>query len=296
MGKILSIEFVTPKRRPYTIQYALDDQSKFIYLLSQRFRNLEIDETIAEREALLHNEQFGTTEEERVDFLKNAQKTANSWSLIAVAVSALPLLVPRPSTIELLLPIIFPFVLLVVCFRSKGSITVFAPAKSGLPNIALGLFFGPMLYMLGAIFKNSILDYHHLLPPLLVIGLIYGGILYGCIRTSPKPLLTRSGLWIIISMLSFFYAIGSVIWTNRTFDRGEPVTRRAVILNKRWSASAFVFYDYYVKVNDWQPPAKPVDIELDRALYDRYQPGDSLLITVRPGFWGARRVEVVSEE
>ncbi len=294
MEKSISIEFVAPQRRPYTIQYTLDDQPAFIHILHQRLSDLEMEEFHAAKERIFTDEQFGSTEEERVVFLQKARVRANSWSLVAVIVSALPLFLPQPTVEELILPIVVPFVLLAVSLLSKGSILLFSPVKALLPNIALGLILGPSLLMFGAIFNNILIDNLPLVTPMLVIGVLYAGILVSVsMRQKPKPKLREGGFWLMIYIMTLFYTISVVIWTNRMFDQGPITLHRVEVLSKRSEVHAIVFYDYYAKVNDWLPFAEPLEIELDHALYKSCQPGDSLLLTVRPGFWGARWVENV---
>lgn len=299
MDKTISIEFVAPQSRPYTIQYTLDNQPTFIHILHQRLSDLEMEEFHTTKERIFSNDQFGSTEEERVDFLQKARKRANSWSLVAVIVSAVPLFLPHPTMIELLFPMAVPFVLLTVSLLSKGSILVFSPVKALLPTIALGIIFGPLLFALSAVFNNMLLDNMPLVKPMLVIGVLYAGILVSVsMRQNPKPKLREGGFWLVIYFMTLLYTLSVVLWTNRMFDSGPSTQHRVEVLSKRSEVHAFVFYDYYAKVNDWLSFAEPLEIELDRALYQVCQPGDSLILTVKPGFWGARWVEklVMSEE
>jgi hypothetical protein len=146
--------------------------------------------------------------------------------------------------------------------------------------------------MFSAAMKIILLEYAPLAMPTLVIWILYAGILFFVsFRQKPQPKLHGWGLGLFIFVFALPYALGVAIETNSVFDQNPSTQHRVEALSKRSMEKAFVFHDYYVTVNDWQSPTEPMEIELDRALYENCEPGDTLQLNVKPGFWGARWIK-----
>lgn len=100
--------------------------------------------------------------------------------------------------------------------------------------------------------------------------------------------------WIVLAVLSFFYAYGSIIMINSALDFRSPQKYQAAILDKSSHYDRYTdsqnnmakHYHYYLTLSSWGPVNKEQVTEVEKSLYQRVQINDSIEVKLYRGTLG----------
>lgn len=232
--------------------------------------------------AILQDERYGTTEEERAARLKTA-KVVNGV-LVGVSIVLCILLVALRQYFTLVFPLVVasPFYLLLIMRFFNGLIQLHARNDQAAPSGLFSLLIVLIAPCLIAFANFDVYEYTNI--PIYVIPAFVLALLLVVLGWQLLPPVGNKRIGIILSLVAgcIAWAYGSVIAVNCGYDTSVPEQHRAQVYDKRVSRGS-KSTSYYLSVTPWLTGAAE-EISVGRSMYDDVALGDSITIYLQKGY------------
>lgn len=249
--------------------------------LSKNYSNLDFVQAKQEKEAILNNEEFGWTTEQREENLIKAHKTAKILNFIGTLIGCWTIFLANPYEYAIIASITFPIVCLIALKYFNGLIRIDERKDSIYPTIFLGFFVASAGLCLRALLDYNIFDYSNIWMPSILISLIF--IAFLTIGNKAfKFNQTKDSITILgLSILMFGYGYGAVVTLNCMYDKSEPEIYDATILRKTVSSGKST--TYYFELTPWAKQTEKEYISVSKELYNKLEQNDKVNIYFMKG-------------
>lgn len=249
--------------------------------LTEHFSDLDLVQTIQEKEEILNNEAFGWSTEQREEKLIKAQKITKILNWTGGIIGAWILILPNPYEYAIIASIVFPIICVVVLKFSGGLIRINERKDSAYPSIFIAILTTSMGLCIRALLDYEIFDFSRIWAPSILISLSFTAVLiFGNKEfkfNTAKDFLTIIGF----TAFTFAYGYGAVVTLNCTFDKSESETFHASIMSKRISHGKHT--SYYFELSPWGKRKEVEEVSVPKPLYDRLETNDKVRIYLMKG-------------
>jgi hypothetical protein len=257
------------------------DSDDFIKAFTALFTDLDATDLEAAKEALLHDEQLGPTEEQRLGVFQKAKRTVLAYNIIGFILILFEILLPDHSGMWLAL--IYPLIGLPLLWFSKGLIKFWAdPRSSPYPSILLGFTPSCFVLLFHSLLTSDLLDTSHLWLPAILCSAILSLLIYkaGIIIAIRKI----SSEIIIILLVALPYGFGFTYQVNGARDTSHYYVYEASVVQhykvKGKSTS------YFVTLGPWGPRTAEHSVEIGGTLFSQIHTGDTVEVVLHQGLLG----------
>lgn len=249
--------------------------------LSENYADLDIVQANQEKEEILSNEEFGWTTDQREYRLIKAQKAAKTLNWSGGIIGTWTLFLANPYEYAIIASIAFPIICLIVLKYFNGIIRIDERKDTAYPTIFWAIFTACMGLWLRGLLDYSILDYSKIWTPSILIALTYIALFTIGNRefkfNKAKDYLTIIGF----SIFMFGYGYGAVVTLNCMYDKSEPKTFNATILDKRISSGKST--TYYLELTPWGQQKEIDEVSVSKDLYNNLNKNDKVNIYYMQG-------------
>lgn len=281
--------FLVPKngRKALQIPTGLERAKELHQWVRARFDNTNTLQELEDTKAILSDERYGQTQDDRWLNLKRAKGIANAGSANGLALMIWGMFYPQPYEWVMIILLIAPWVAVFGTWYSRGLIRLTAKKGSGYPTLIL-LMLLPAGGLLYAVLRDySIYDF----PARGWIELIAATLLASamCVIACAKSIAPEESKGLIVFfvvVMSAAYSFGVVVFINCFYDRSEPEVWRAQVLQKHYSTGNYgTVSDYYLNLSAWGKFNKGEDVQVSKKVYNDVNNGDTVNIFLRQGRW-----------
>jgi hypothetical protein len=249
--------------------------------LSENYADLDIVQANQEKEEILSNEEFGWTTDQREYRLIKAQKAAKTLNWSGGIIGTWTLFLANPYEYAIIASIAFPIICLIVLKYFNGIIRIDERKDTAYPTIFWAIFTACMGLWLRGLLDYSILDYSKIWTPSILIALTYIA-LFTIGNKEFKFNKAKDYLTIIgFSIFMFGYGYGAVVTLNCMYDKSEPKTFNATILDKRISSGKST--TYYLELTPWGQQKEIDEVSVSKDLYNNLNKNDKVNIYYMQG-------------
>lgn len=244
------------------------------------FPDLDELDRLADRRAILAEEEYGFTEADREAFLERARKVAGSTVGVAMVVSFWAGFLPRPFTWAMGAASCLPFAALAVGFLHRGLVRLWGSKESAHPHVGLAIVLPS--FALGA---RAVMEFHLVsIAPVVAPSLLAGAVMSACILAVFRE--TRSSLRPLLVAVALGLASGAAlaVQANGLLDSGTPVVHEVRVLGKQVSRGKTTTWS--VRLAPWGPRRHAASTTIGRDLFDRIEVGGTVSVHEKPGALG----------
>ena len=250
--------------------------------LSSNYHDLDVLNAEEERIAILSNEEFGFTEEQRGERLATARKVAIVINWLGGFVGAWALFYPQPYEYAILACILMPFLSIGVLLFFKGMISIDDHKGSAYPSVFLGFLFSSMGLALRALFDFTIFAYAPLMKIVVPLWVLIAIVVLMNGRSKSK----QSGMVKFFSMFGLAlvvlcYSYGSVVTINCFYDTSSSEIYPAKVIDKRTTSGKTT--TYYLKLSPWGPQSEEDEIDVAKDFYIETEVNDHVTVYLNHG-------------
>lgn len=284
LDQFVIIESNNKQKKKIKVSTYFEKVNEITEWLSENYQDLNTVEAKQEKEAILKNNEFGWTTEEREKKLNKAHKTAKilNWTGVLIGIATLFIAPPYEDTI--IAAVLFPIICLIILKKSNGLIRIDDKQKSVYPTIFLSILAPSSGLCLKAVIGYNIFDYSKTLVPSLLITLIYIVALTSNNDEFKYKNINDYLSRLCLSIFIFCYSFGSVINLNCIYDKSEPEIFKTTILNKRISSNEST--SYFLKLTPWGEQKEIDEVSVSKDLYNRLKKNDQVKIYFMNGQFG----------
>lgn len=248
------------------------------------FPDLDYKEAEESFQEVLQNNNFGFTEQERLDRFDKVKRITIILNWSGGIAAAWAFFWPQPYEIAILAVAIIPLLALVALKLYRGLVRIDEKKNNAFPSVFAALFLPAMALMLRALMDYNIFEYNRMWILVVPIGIGLTALML--IGQNEFDWQKRRDVFsaVGLAILAFVYAYGLVISTNCTFDNRSATAFDSQILNK--SISRGKTTTYYFELAPWGPQPEVTDAEVDRETYEQLEVGDSVEVLLLKGRWG----------
>jgi len=282
LAKYILIVPLDPQKKPLRISQQIQHKNELLQWLSHRFADIDVLEANEEQQAMLENEAFGASAEEREQHLKRARKVARIVNGAGIVSAAWFFFMGRPYDISLFVLMLFPVLALAVLARFRGLIRINPPQKSLYPNLTWSFLYPCLSLCLRAIIDFHIFRYNDVwLPCILIAAMLLAALLL--VRRGDFNYRKAKDYISIasISLLLFAYSYGLVISLNCEYDASQPERYTARVLDKHVTKGKSTTYT--LNLSPWGPQQKEDQVDVSSRFYDKVSVNDEVLIRYKKG-------------
>ncbi len=245
-----------------------------------------MEEVDKEKEKLLQNSKYGSTEEIRKKTLEQASLTSHVLNLLGCIIGVLSYFDVFVDWL-VLLAWFYLAAIVIYSFWYKGLIVI-GPTNKESPYEShfLGLFIGAMWLMFLS-FDFNIIDYSYAL----YLTLIFSAIIMILVFFATKELKGESAIYKIVNVFSVSLSLGCfvfglIISYNCIYDSSEKAVAyyETVVVNK-YNTGGKDSQDI-LSVNPWGDEKEENDVLVDKETFDKVNAGDTVGIYVENGAFG----------
>ncbi len=275
------IEPLDKSKKRLKISRYTERRYEIMHWLSDRYPDLEEQDTFDEEQEILNDPNIGWTREIREEKLSRARRTSKIINWVAGLTSVWGFFYPTPYHLAMLTAIVVPLIALIAVKLSDGLIKADEREGSAYPTVAYGFILPSCCLLLRALLDFDILDYSNLWPITIIISLAFLVLLFA---KQKKFTFKKKSDYLIVPLLGLFvfmYSFGTVVHINCYYDHSEPKHYTAEILSKRISSGKTK--TGYFKLSPWGNQKEADEVSVGKNLYKRLEVGDSVQIYLRNG-------------
>lgn len=258
--------------------------------LSENYSDLDIVQANQEKEEILNNEEFGWTTEQREMKLIKAHKAAKILNWTGGLIGAWTFFLANPYEYAIIASVAFPIICLIILKHFNGLIRIDERKDTAYPTIFWAIFAASLGLCLRGLLDYSIFDYSKIWTPSILIALTYIALLTIGNKefkfNKAKDYLTIIGF----SIFMFGYGFGAVVTLNCMYDKSEPKTFNATILDKRISSGKST--TYYLELTPWGQQKEIDEVSVSKDLYNKLDKNDKVNIYFMKGHFDIPWFEV----
>ena len=286
---IYLIPKTTVAKRIKISQY-IGKKREFHQWLNTNFQDVETLESEQDVEAILANEAFGRTMEEREDQLKRARRVAQTLNIMAGILALTLFFYPVYYELTTLLALVFPIFILISLHMFKGLIHIDQKKNSGYPTLAYSIIFPSVTLALRSLLDFDILEYKNLWLSATVITVVVSLALFTATNEIKFKKKGDFATVFFVMAFVFVYAYGGVVNYNCLYDTSQPEPYVSEVVDRRVSTGKTT--SYYVEVAPWGPVTATDEVSVTEDLYNQLAVGDAVNIYLMEGKLGIPWFEI----
>jgi len=244
------------------------------------FRDLDAEHYQADLEAILANDEYGYTLEERQAFLGRFLTVAKWINMAGAGVLLWVLLYPNPYEWAIWTALLAPLSALVAGIVSRGLVRPLAAGSVAAPNVAATMLGVPAILALRAGLDWNLLDLSTVWAPVAVGMVACAAACLASFRASRRNPTHLA----VLALVCAAYAYGATIALNGLLDGGTAKAYRAQVLRKHISTGKHT--SYLVELGPWGPRTEAKEVDVDEQIYDALGARDPAEVYVMPGRLG----------
>ena len=279
--------FVEPRdkeKKRIKISKYIGGYSEILIWLSERYPDLEEENTLKEEQEILNDKTIGWTREVRDEKLSKARQTAKLINWAAGITAAWTFFYPIPYQYSILTAMIIPIVALFIVKFFKGLIRIDDKKGSAYPSVIYAFIYPSFGIMLRSLLDYEIFDYENVWLLTIAIAVCF---LFLLLFKQNEITFKKKMDFVTVGSLSLFlfaYSFGVVIHYNCYYDESESEYFTAKVLNKRVSSGKST--TCYLKLSTWGPQKNVEEVSVGKDLFKRTEIGEQVNIYFRQGKLG----------
>ncbi len=278
--------FIVLKKGDRSIQLPqyLERREELIGWFQEKYEDVDERDKANETEALLDNDQFGLTREDRASRLATAKRI----SYIATGAGALlffwALFDPEPFDLIMIILLAAPWIAVYITWYYKGLMKLYKTKSSPYPSLVYLIFLTILAALVTVLNAYSLYAFgQHAWSLLLGITLTVTVIsITACrqaIATSGKVL-----VYGIVFAIAGMYSYSLLIFSNCRYDRSFDHAYHVKVTHKRISSGKST--SYYLSLSPWGKYADGNELSVSKSFYNQVNTHDDLTVFLRKGQWG----------
>jgi hypothetical protein len=267
------------------------DAHLIIQWLATHYNDLDILEGDEEERQVLRNDEFGITEESRLQRLNQARKVSKIvnggvWVLLVWLLAF-----PRYYAYGITICCLYPLIAIFVTLSYRGLISPDEYKNSKIPSTGIAFILPGFILALRVLMDFTILMH----PPWLWVAVVIISIVFSFLyilpsfRLTSKPIRFYATAFLMV-LLNLFYSYGVIIAANCMLDNSVPAQYETTVSGKRVSTGKQT--TYYLALNPWRTLAEAQEVKITRAEYESIQKGDSIVVTEHAGYLTIPWIEI----
>jgi len=263
----------------------LERRKELIGWFEEKYEDIDARECDTETQALLENDEFGFTREDREGRLQAARKIDTVSSVAGFVFFFWALFIPRPYEVVMIGLFIMPWVAVYITWYYKGLMRLYKKKRSPYPSVVLLMWFTIL-----SVFLSCLRDFHLYGFEKNAWSLLIGGSLLGtaicvmacrkAIASSTKKILTYG----CIVVMAGLYSWSLLVFSNCYYDRSEPQVYNVHVTHKRIYHGKST--SYYVSLSPWGKFADGKEVSVSKSFYTEVVDGDPVQVYLKKGKWG----------
>ncbi|MBI1307715.1 MAG: hypothetical protein GC181_14015 [Bacteroidetes bacterium] len=269
-------------KKSVRISNYIEKKDEIIKYLSASYPDLDQQKIHAENTDIRQNGDFGSSEQQRIDKLKSAQKVAKTLNITAMIVAiGTYFIAPYHDKYSSLACIFIPLTALFFMKYYKGLIRIDERKDTAYPTIYAALFIPGVFLFLKNFRDLNVLDKTNVWIPstitsiALIVALLMGNKEF--IFNSWKEYAKVFGFY--ISML--LYSYGTIASLNCLFDKSDGETYVASIYEMEISTGK-----NYIYLSPWGPLTEINKISVSKAMYQKLNSNEQVKVLLMKGKLG----------
>jgi hypothetical protein len=254
--------------------------------LSAKYPRLDITEGDEEERQVLQSDEFGITEEERLEKLKSARKLSKIMNggvwILLIWLLAFPKYYYNAG---ILLCVIYPFAALFLMMQYRGLISADEYDESKMPSVGLSFIVPGVTLALRALYDFNIMKYPAWVWWAIVGGSLVMSALYilptFTLKTRPGRTYITGGLMVLLNL---FYVYGVITLSNCMLDKSRAVKFDTTIAGKHVTKGKTS--TYYLDLKPWGQLSDEQQVKVSRHEYESARKGDLVVVMQRSGYLG----------
>lgn len=263
--------------KTFSVPLSLDQNGGMQAWAVSHFPDLDAIEMQTDLEAVLADDEFGFTVEERQAFLNRQQLLFKALTGVAIGVALWAWLFPRPYEVVMGAQVLVALFALACGALGRGLMSLWPTSKAH-PTASIALCM-PGLVLLGrAALDFDVDSWQAAIPPVAAGSALWCFLMVLSFKDTHKSL-TSMG---VAAALGLLLGAGSVLQWNVLADKGEPVILETFVVDKRESHGKSDTYTLVLA--PWKEGEKaPVEYSSEKELYDVVEAGQPVWVWTEPG-------------
>lgn len=260
-----------------SLPLSLDHNGGMQAWAAAHFPDLDAIEMQTDLEAILADDEFGFTVEERQAFLNRQQLLFKILSGAAFGVALWAWMFPRPYEVVMAAQVVVALFALAGGALGRGLMTLWPTSKAH-PTASIGLMM-PGLILLGrGVLDFDVVSWQSAIPPIAAGSALWVFLMVMSFKDARKSLVSMG----VAATLGLLLGAGSALQWNVLADKGESVILETLVVDKRESHGK---HDTYTLVlAPWKEGEKAVvEYTSEKELYDAVEAGQPVWVWTEPG-------------
>lgn len=270
--------------KPLQIPKSIRQRKALLRWIEEHYIDVDEREREAETEALLEDDRYGNTREEREGALKKAQTIGKTATGVGLAVMLWTIVFPRPFPLVIYVVLAAPWVAVFLTWSQKGLLRLNKLKKSPYPS-AIYLMMGPIFGLLIVVLHYNLYGFPAI-AAMELIGLtaVLSLAAISALRTA-LSLEAKKNLAIgVIVLFAAMYSYSVLIFSDCYFDRSHGQVFTVQVTGKRISSGKTT--SYYLEVTPWGKHTEGSEESVSQRFYNSVEPQDSVSIYLTQGKLG----------
>lgn len=251
--------------------------------LVEHYTDLDLQAEQEEEKQIFENEDYGLTEDARLEKLTKAKNRASVMNWVGGIAAVWGFFFPTPYQWCMIVLMIIPLVAIAVAKFSNGLIRLDDHKGSLYPSVLNAILFPSLALALRALIDFEVFDHKNVWPlmgGLTALLLFY--LLFKQKELELKKSNTKSIVSIVgISLLLLAYSFGFIIHVNCYYDNSEGEFYSATVLDKRITSGKST--TRYLELTAWGPQQEVDEVDVDKTTYNNTEIGDTVDIYYSKG-------------
>ena len=277
--KYLLIEPLSKDGKRIGLRLSQPGTIQLIDLLKSRFDDLDLREREEEHKNILDDLRYGKTIAERAEKLEDATGASKLINAIGVMILLLSFIL-KIEKYTVAVAIAAPIVFIIILRIYKGLIRIGTSKSSPYPSIPFGLA-AVIICLIIKCFRYSIMDYHHVWQPALLVAMVLVVILMVANKSFSRISESRIMGIVLIMICSFLYGFCTVVCLNCVYDTSNSRYYQARVLDK-WVSNGRT-KAYHFKISQWREGGDTENIQVSRQMFDRINIEDPMNVYLYEG-------------
>ncbi|CAM4384997.1 hypothetical protein SAMN06265348_11442 [Pedobacter westerhofensis] len=277
--KYLLIEPLSKDGKRIGLRLSQPGTIQLIDLLKSRFDDLDLREREEEHKNILDDLRYGKTIAERAEKLEDATGASKLINAIGVMILLLSFIL-KIEKYTVAVAISAPIVFIIILRIYKGLIRIGTSKSSPYPSIPFGLA-AVIICLIIKCFRYSIMDYHHVWQPALLVAIVLVVILMVANKSFSRISESRIMGIVLIMICSFLYGFCTVVCLNCVYDTSNSRYYQARVLDK-WVSNGRT-KAYHFKISQWREGGDTENIQVSRQMFDRINIEDPMNVYLYEG-------------
>lgn len=277
--------------RALTIPNSIERRSELIGWLKGKYPDIDAERAKEVTEAVLHDDRYGDTEEERAAKLAMAKKLM-IYSAVAPLLFIWVIIDPQPFRLLMLILLAIPVLAVWLTWYYKGILQVFVSNKRPYPSLIVGII-GTVFAALIAIirvYKVYLFGGHGLLLLVgcsIVLTLLWAIACRAALEGDKNPFVVYGGMLLIAGV----YAYNALLFINCSYDTNPPEKWRVGVDRKYAQHGRST--SYWLDLSPWGRYDAGKSVSVEYKFYHSVAEGDTVNVLIHPGECGIAWYEVM---